>query len=125
MDLTKAYDSVDRSTLIAILRHYGVTHQLASIVTDLYTGTTCRVRAGEGISEEFEVKTGVRQGCVLSPLLFNCYMDYILREAMKMTEGGLQIEYTTSGGLFLTYRNKTPLTIWEVRLDRAQRLTKK
>ena len=37
-------------------------------------------------------------------------MDHILREAMKMTEGGLQIEYTTSGGLFLTYRDKTPLT---------------
>ena len=55
VDLTKAYDSVDRSTLIAILRHYGVTHQLASIVTDLYTGTTCKVRAGEGMSEEFEV----------------------------------------------------------------------
>ena len=110
VDLTKAYDSVDRSTLIAILRHYGVTHQLASIVTDLYTGTTCKVRAGESMSEEFEVKTGVRQGCVLSPLLFNCYMDHILREAMKMTEGGLQIEYTTSGGLFLTYRDKTPLT---------------
>ena len=95
VDLTKAYNSVDRSTLVAILRHYGVTHQLASIVTDLYTGTTCRVRAGEGISEEFEVKSGVRQGCVLSPLLFNCYMDHILRKTMKMTEGGLQIEYTT------------------------------
>ena len=54
MDLTKAYDSVDRSTLVATLRHYGVTHQLADIVTDLYTETTCRVRASEGISEEFE-----------------------------------------------------------------------
>ena len=38
------------------------------------------------------------------------YMDHILREAMEMTEGGLQIEYSTSGGLFLTYRDKTPLT---------------
>ena len=110
VDLTKAYDSVDRPTLGAILRHYGVTHQLADIITDLYTGTTCRVRASEGVSEEFEVKTGVRQGCVLSPMLFNCYMDHILREAMEMTEGGLQIEYSTSGGLFLTYRDKTPLT---------------
>ena len=37
-------------------------------------------------------------------------MDHILREAMEMTEGGLQIEYITSGGLFLTYRDKTSLT---------------
>ena len=43
VDLTKAYDSVDRSTLVAILRHYGVTHQLTSIVADLHTGTTRRV----------------------------------------------------------------------------------
>ena len=43
-------------------------------------------------------------------MLFNCYMDHILREALEMTEGGLQIEYSTSGGLFLTYRDKTPLT---------------
>ena len=74
MNLTKAYDSVDHSMLVAIMRHYRVTHQLPVIATDLYTGTTCRVRASEGISEEFEVKTGVRQGCVLSPMLFNCYV---------------------------------------------------
>ena len=55
VDLTKAYDSVEHSMLVAILRHYRVTHQLAAIATDLYTGTTCRVRASEGISEEFEV----------------------------------------------------------------------
>jgi hypothetical protein len=74
VDLTKAYDSVHCTTLVAILRHYGVTHSLANIVADLYTGTTCRVRASGGLSDEFEVKSGVQQGCVLSPMLFNCYM---------------------------------------------------
>ena len=68
------------------------------------------MRTAEGTSKDFEVKTGVRQGCVLSPLLFNCFMDRILREAMEMTGGGLHIEYTTSGGLFLSYRDKTPMT---------------
>ena len=56
------------------------------------------------------MKTGVRQGCILSPLLFNCFMDRIVREAMEMTGGGLHVEYTTRGGLFLSYRDKTPLT---------------
>ena len=121
VDLTKAYDSVDRSTLVAIQRHYRVTHQLADIIADQYTGTTCRVRAGEGMSEEFEVKTGVRQGCVLSSILFNWYMDHILREAMEMTEGGLKIEYSTSGGLFLTYR--TPLTASIKNIQYADDLT--
>ena len=107
VDLTKAYESVDRPALFAMLRHYRVPQQLIDIIKELYTGW---VRTTDRTSEDFEVMTGVRQGCVLSPLLFNCFMDRILREAMEMTGGGLQVEYTTSGGLFLSYRDKTPLT---------------
>ena len=40
------------------------------------------MRTADGVSEDFQVKTGVRQGRVLSPLLFNCVMDRILREAI-------------------------------------------
>ena len=110
VDLTTAYDSVNRTALLAILRHYRVPQQLIDIIKELYIGTWCCVRTAEGTSEDFEVKTGVRQGCVLSPLLFNCFMDRILREAIEMTGGALHVEYTTSGGLFLSYRNKTPMT---------------
>ena len=123
VDLTKAYDSVDRSALFAMLRHYRVPQQLIDIIKELYTGTWCCVRTTDGTSEDFEVKTGVRQGCVLSPLLFNCFMDRILREAMEMTGGGLQIEYTTSGGLFLSYRDKTPLTTCIQNIQYADDLT--
>ena len=49
------------------------------------------------------MKTCVRQGCVLSPLLFNCVMDRILKEATDLLRGGLQIQYTLAGGLFLSY----------------------
>ena len=123
MDLTKAYDSVDRSALLAILRHYRVPQQLIDIIKELYTRMWCRVRTVEGTSEDFEVKTGVRQGCVLSPLLFNCFMDRILREAMDMTGGGLHVEYTTSGGLFLSYRDKTPVTTCIQNVQYADDLT--
>ena len=99
MDITKAYDSVDRSALITILKQYRVPQQLIDIIKELYTGTWCCVRTAEGTSEDFEVKTGVRQGCILSPLLFNCFMDRIVREDMEMTRGGLHVEYTTRGGL--------------------------
>ena len=107
VDLTKAYDSVDRSALVAVLRSYGVPHQLVDIIQGLYCGTWCRVRTADGMSEAFEVQSGVRQGCVLSPLLFNCFMDRILREVTEALGGGLHIEYATGGGLFLSYRDKT------------------
>ena len=89
VDLTKAYDSVDRSALLAVLSHYGVPRHLIDMVRELYTGTYCRVRTSEGVSDVFEVKSGVRQGCVLSPLLFNAYMDKIVRDAIAAYEGGL------------------------------------
>ena len=60
------------------------------------------------MSEEFEVNTGVRQGCVLSPFLFNCFLDKTLKEASDTFGGGLNIQYTTKGGVFLSYCEKTP-----------------
>ena len=58
--------------MTAVLKEYGVPQQLVKIIGDLHTGTHCQVRTAGGTSEEFEVNTDVRQGCVLSPLLFNC-----------------------------------------------------
>ena len=55
----------------------------------------------------FQVKTGVSQGCVVSPLLFNCVMDRILKDATDLLGGGLHITYTSAGGLFLSYRSIT------------------
>ena len=110
VDLTKAYDSVDRNALIAILKSYRVPCHLIDIIKEMYTDTWCLVKTAEGSSEEFRVESGVRQGCVLSPLLFNCFMDKILRETLEATPGGWSIDYTTTKGLFLTYREKTPTT---------------
>ena len=107
VDLTKAYDSVDRSALMAVLKSYGVPWQLVDIIQGLYSGTWCQVRTTDGMSEAFEVRSGVRQGCVLSPLLFNCFMDRILREMTETLGGGLHIDYAIGGGLFLSYRDKT------------------
>ena len=81
VDLTKAYDSVNRQAMAAILREYGVPRQLVAIVEELHSETWCQVRSAGDTSERFEV-TGVQQGCVLSPLLFNCFLDKILREVM-------------------------------------------
>ena len=110
VDLTKAYDSVSCQAMAAILKEYGVPRQLVAIVEELHSETWCQVRSAGDTSERFEVTTAIRRGCVLSPLLFNCFLDKILREAMANLNGGLQIDYTTSEGLFLTYRDKTTVS---------------
>ena len=107
VDLTKAYNSVNRDALIAVLRNYKVPSHLIDIIDEMYTNTWCQVRTTERASEEFKVDSGVRQGCFFSPLLFNCFTNRILRETLEMTPGGWRIEYTATEGLFLTYREKT------------------
>ncbi len=110
VDLTKAYDSVNREALVAVLRHYGASKKVASLVAELNSGTFCRVRSGGGLSEAFEVSTGVRQGCGLSPLLFLVFMDWIVREALNVVgeRGGISVEYRCEGELKITFQSKLP-----------------
>ena len=60
-------------------------------------------------SENFEVRNGVCQACVLSPLLFNCFIYKIVRD--RGNGNTQRIEYTTNSGLFLTYWDKTSSSI--------------
>ena len=70
VDLEKALDTVLREMVMATLRWMGVPEAKVKMVEDMYEKTISRVVVGEGASEAFEVKIGLRQGSVLSPLLF-------------------------------------------------------
>ena len=86
VDITKASNSVNRQALIAILKECGVPGDWLTSTRDCMLEPGARGQMG-GVSPSFEVKSGVRQGCVLSPLLFNCVMDKVLREAMAWLGG--------------------------------------
>ena len=103
VDLSKAYDSVNHTALVCHPEIIWGAPLGGGIIQELYTGTECHVRTADGVSEDFQVKTGVRQGCVLSTMLFNCVMDRILKEATDLLGGVLHIEYTSDGSLFLSY----------------------
>jgi hypothetical protein len=83
VDLRKAYDSVDRQTLWEVLAWYGVEGNLLEMIKLLYNNLRATIRTAEGRTEEFSIKAGVKQGCVLSPLLFNMYLDFVVRQALR------------------------------------------
>ena len=76
-DLEKAYDNVCREKLWRLLDEYGVKGNLMKAIRSLYTGSQACARVGGRLSEWFPISQGVRQGCVLSPWLFNVFMDRI------------------------------------------------
>ena len=80
MDLEKAYDRVDRVAMWNVLRLYGVDGKLLDAVKSLYVDSKACVRVGNGMSEWFPVRVGLRQGCVMSPWLFNLFIDGVVRE---------------------------------------------
>ena len=62
------------------------------LLRNLYTGQEATVRTGHGTTDWFQIGKGVRQGCILSPCLFNLYAEYIMRNAeLKETQAGIQI----------------------------------
>ena len=94
IDYTKAFDRVNHTKMIECLSEIGVDDKDLQIITKLYWEQTAVARTYNGISNEFKIKKGVRQGCVLSPSLFNLYTEKILREVGDMKGviiGGLNI----------------------------------
>ena len=90
VDLEKAYDRVDRAGLWLVMRQYGVTGRLLEAVKGMYEGCRASVRMG-GMREYFKIDRGVRQGCVMSPWLFNLYMDACAREVRQEKVGGIKV----------------------------------
>ena len=86
IDYEKAFDSVDRETLWKLLRHYGFPEKIIALIRCTYQDMSCKVAHAGQLSESFEIKTGVRQGRLLSPFLFLLVIDWI----MKTTTTGRQ-----------------------------------
>ncbi len=93
MGLEKAYDRVDWLALWDVLKMYDVGGKLLSAIKSFYEKASACVKINGKISEHFEIKVGLRQGCVMSPWLFNIYMDGVMREMKgKVGEVGVRIQ---------------------------------
>ena len=80
-DYAKAIDCVDHKKLWKILKEMGIPDHLTGLLRNLYAGQEATVRTGHGKTDWFQIGKGVRQGCILSPCLFNFYAEYIMRNA--------------------------------------------
>ena len=81
IDYTNGFDCVDHNKLWKILKELGIPDHLTCLLRNLYAGQEATVRTGYGTMGWFQTGERVRQGCILSPCLFNFYTEYIMRNA--------------------------------------------
>ena len=80
-DYAKAFDCVDHNKLWKILQEMGIPDHLMCLLRNLYAGQEAIVRNGHGTTDWFQIGQGVCQGCILSPCLFNLYVENIMQNA--------------------------------------------
>ena len=75
-----------------ILKEMGIPDHLTCLLRNLYVGQEAIVRSGHGTADWFQIRKGIRQGCILSPCLFNLYTEYIMRNAgLDEAQAGIKI----------------------------------
>ena len=75
-----------------ILQEMGIPEHLTCLLRNLYAGQEATVRIGHGTTNWFQIGKGVRQGCILSPCLFNFYAEYIMRNSgLDEAQAGIKI----------------------------------
>ena len=91
IDFKQAFDSLDRNVMWRILSSYGIPTKILNIIVGLYRSGKCRIVHRGKLGRWFTVDSGVKQGCVLSPLLFLIVLDWVMR---KVNTGGRGIQWT-------------------------------
>ena len=90
IDFEKAFDSVDRETLWKLLRHYGIPQKITDLIKSNYETMKCSIIHEGRLTEPFEIESGVRQGCLLSPFLFLIVIDWIMKSTTENGKDGIQ-----------------------------------
>ena len=105
IDYAKDFDCVDHNKL----KEMGIPEHLTCLLRNLYAGQEATVRPGHGATDWFQIGKGVRLGCILSPCLFNLYVEYIMRNAgLEEAQTGIQIVGRNTNNL--RYADDTTLT---------------
>nr|VZI18646.1 unnamed protein product [Spirometra erinaceieuropaei] len=87
VDFAAAFDSVDRESLWRIMALDGEPAKIIAMIKAYYRSITARVLVRNNLFQPFGIRSGVRQGCILSPILFNYAIDWILGRALRDSDG--------------------------------------
>ena len=93
IDYAKAFDCVDHNKLWKILKEMGMPYHLTFLLRNLYANQEATVRTGHGTTDCFQIGKGVRQGCILSPCLFNLYTEDIMQNEAQAGNQDCQEKY--------------------------------
>ncbi|VDL86785.1 unnamed protein product [Schistocephalus solidus] len=104
VDLTKAFDTVNRDRLWKVMQNFGCPERFTHMVRPLHDGMTAQVTDNGTVSEAFTVTNGVKQGCVLAPTLFSLMFSAILMDAYRDEQSRIFITYRTDGHLLNSWR---------------------
>ena len=91
IDFTKAFDRVWHAALWATMQKYNINANLVRTIEQLYDKATSAVQMNGSIGEWFRTTVGVRQGCLLSPILFNIFLEWIMSDALEEHDGKVSI----------------------------------
>ena len=103
--LTKAFDLVPK---------IGCPHKLQSMIECFHTDTKGTVQFNGSFSEPFEIRSGVKQGCVLAPTLFGIFFALLLKHAFDTTTEGIYLRIRSDGRLFKLARLRAKTKVREV-----------
>ncbi|VDL98199.1 unnamed protein product [Schistocephalus solidus] len=111
VDLTKAFDTVNRDGLWKVMQKFGCPERFTHMVLQLHDGMTARVTDNGTVSEAFAVINGVKQGCVLTPTLISLMFSAMLMDAYRNEHCGTRIAYRTDGHLLDSRRIQAPTRV--------------
>lgn len=98
LDLTNAFGSVPHASIHEALRRHGVPEAIRSLIHSAYDGVTTTIRTAGGVTQPVPILSGVKQGCPLSPVVFNLTLEPVLR-AIQAAGGGYKLGDTVCNNL--------------------------
>ena len=101
---------MDYNKLWKILKEMGIPDHLTCLLRNLYAGQEATVRTGRGTIYWFQIGKGVRQGCILSPCLFNLYSEYIIQMPGWMKQ---KLESRLLGKISITSDMQMTPPLWQ------------